>query len=82
MTAKEAKAYLIQYRESLDLVEETAAHLAELKAEAVRLKDHKGQSIKLDAFIEGFAAGAVVTLAAVAAALLPLWLFCKEDDDG
>ena len=51
MTAKEAKAYLIQYRESLDRAEETAAHLAELKAEAVRLKDHKGQSIKLDAAV-------------------------------
>lgn len=51
MTAKEAKAYLMQYRESLDRAEETAAHLAELKAEAVRLKDHKGQSIKLDAAV-------------------------------
>lgn len=51
MTAKEAKAYLIQYRESLDRVREIAEHLDELKAEAVRLRDHEGQRVELDAAV-------------------------------
>ena len=45
MTAKE---YLMQYRQSMERTAEIEQHLAELKAEAIRLKDHEGQSIKLD----------------------------------
>ena len=51
MTAKEAKAYLMQYRASLDRAREIAAHLDELKAEAVRLRDHEGQRVELDAAV-------------------------------
>lgn len=45
MTAKE---YLMQYRQSMERTAEIEQHLAELKAEAIRLKDHEGQSVKLD----------------------------------
>lgn len=45
MTAKE---YLMQYRESYDAVKEITDHLAELKAEAVALREHDGQRIALD----------------------------------
>lgn len=45
MTAKE---YLMQYRESMERTAEIETHLHELKAEAIRLKDHEGQSVKLD----------------------------------
>lgn len=48
MTSQEAKSYLMQYRESLDRTREITQHLDELKSEAVRLKDHEGQSVKLD----------------------------------
>lgn len=51
MTAKEAKAYLMQYRASLDRTREIAEHLDELKAEAVRLRDHEGQRVELDAAV-------------------------------
>ena len=51
MTPKEAKAYLMQYRESLDRTREIAEHLDELKAEAVRLKGHEGQRVDLDAAV-------------------------------
>lgn len=45
MTAKE---YLMQYRESMERTAEIETHLHELKAEAIRLKDHEGQSVTLD----------------------------------
>ena len=48
MTPKEAKAYLLQYRESIIRARETTVHLNELKAEAVQLHDHEGNSEKLD----------------------------------
>lgn len=48
MTAKE---YLMQYRESMERTAEIEQHLAELKAEAIRLKDHEGHSIALDAAV-------------------------------
>lgn len=43
-----AKDYLMQYRESVDRTKELTAHLDELKAEAVRLRDHEGQKVELD----------------------------------
>lgn len=48
MTAKE---YLMQYRESMERTAEIEQHLAELKAEAIRLKDHEGRSVALDAAV-------------------------------
>lgn len=42
------KDYLKQYRDSMERTAEIEQHLAELKAEAIRLKDHEGQSVKLD----------------------------------
>lgn len=48
MTAKE---YLMQYRESIDRANELNAHLNELKAEAEQLKNHEGQTIRLDAAV-------------------------------
>lgn len=48
MTAKE---YLMQYRESMERTAEIETHLHELKVEAIRLKDHEGQSVKLDAAV-------------------------------
>ena len=51
MTPKEAKAYLMQYRESIERSNKLTEHLDELKAEAIRLKDHEGQSVKLDAAV-------------------------------
>jgi hypothetical protein len=51
VTPKEAKAYLQQYRESFDRTSEIAQNLDELKAEAVKLKDHTGQRIQLDAAV-------------------------------
>lgn len=43
-----AKEYLMQYRQSMERTAEIEQHLAELKAEAIRLKDHEWQSVKLD----------------------------------
>jgi DNA-directed RNA polymerase specialized sigma subunit len=54
MTSQEAKSYLMQYRESLDRTREITQHLGELKSEAVRLKDHEGQSVKLDEATEKY----------------------------
>ena len=51
MTAKEAKSYLMKYRESLDRAAEVNAHLAELRSEAEQLKTHEGKSIRLDAAV-------------------------------
>ncbi len=48
MTAKE---YLMQYRESMARTHEITDHLAELKEEAIRLKDHEGHSAALDAAV-------------------------------
>ena len=45
MTAKE---YLMQYRQSMERTAEIETHLHELKAEAIQLKDHEGQSVALD----------------------------------
>lgn len=42
------KDYLMQYRESMERTKEINQHLAELKAEAVQLTDHKGRSVSLD----------------------------------
>ena len=41
----------MQYRESLDRMREITEHLDELKAEAVRLRDHEGQRVELDAAV-------------------------------
>jgi len=46
-----AKEYLMQYRESMERTSEIETHLHELKAEAIRLKDHEGHSVKLDAAV-------------------------------
>lgn len=54
MTAKEAKAYLSRYRESLDRVKEVNAHLNELKAEAVALKNYLGQKVALDDAVQKY----------------------------
>lgn len=43
-----AKEYLSKYRESMERTNSTEQHLHELKAEAIRLKDHEGQSVALD----------------------------------
>lgn len=48
MTPKEAKEYLMQYRQSLVRTGEIEAHLRELKEEAVSLKNHEGYSVALD----------------------------------
>lgn len=48
MTAKE---YLMQYRDSMARTHEITDHLAELKEEAIRLKDHEGHSVALDAAV-------------------------------
>ena len=48
MTPKETKQYLMQYRESMERTAEIEQHLHELKAEAIRLRDHEGQSVALD----------------------------------
>lgn len=48
MTPKE---YLQQYRESMARAHEITDHLAELKAEAIRLRDHEGNSVVLDAAV-------------------------------
>lgn len=48
MTTKE---YLMQYRKSMERTVEIETHLHELKAEAIRLKDHEGHSVKLDAAV-------------------------------
>lgn len=48
MTTKEAKMYLMQYRESIERTAEIEQQLNELKAEAIRLRDHSGQAKKLD----------------------------------
>lgn len=54
MTAKEAKAYLSRYRESFDRAKEVNAHLDELKAEAVALKNHLGQKVALDDAVQKY----------------------------
>lgn len=51
MTAKEAKAYLAKYRESLERSSDIEHHLRELKEEANNLKDHEGNSVELDAAV-------------------------------
>ena len=51
MTTKEAKAYLMQYRASMEKTADIEHHLRELKEEADNLKDHEGQSIALDAAV-------------------------------
>lgn len=51
MTPKEAKAYLMRYRESLDRTNELTTHLNELKVEAQNLRDHEGQRTQLDAAV-------------------------------
>ena len=51
MTTKEAKAYLMQYRDSMEKTADIEHHLRELKEEADNLKDHEGQSIALDAAV-------------------------------
>ena len=45
------KEYLQQYRQSMERTAEIEQHLAELKAEAIRLKDHEGRSVALDAAV-------------------------------
>jgi DNA-directed RNA polymerase specialized sigma subunit len=54
MTTKDAKAYLMQYRESLERADEIEQHLHELKAEAIRLKDHEGRSVALDGAVQKY----------------------------
>lgn len=54
MTAKEAKAYLSNYRESLELAKEVTEHLDELKAEAFALKNHEGQKVALDNAVQKY----------------------------
>lgn len=51
MTNQEVKAFLMQYRSSMERSVEIEHHLRELKAEADNLKDHEGQSIALDAAV-------------------------------
>ena len=48
MTLQETKQYLQQYRDSIDRTAEIEHHLRELKAEAINLQDHDGQSVRLD----------------------------------
>ena len=48
------KEYLMRYRESMDRTKEIAQHLQELKAEAIKLKDHTGKSIALDDAVERY----------------------------
>lgn len=48
MTAKE---YLMQYRLSLRRTDCIVGNLAELKEEAVALRDHEGRSVQLDAAV-------------------------------
>ena len=48
MTVKELKAYLALYQKSAIQTAEIEMHLADLKAEAQRLKDHEGNSVALD----------------------------------
>lgn len=54
MTAKDVKAYLNKYRESLDRAKEVTEHLDELKKEAVALKDHEGQTVLLDSAVQKY----------------------------
>lgn len=51
MTPKE---YLQQYRESMARTDEITAHLDELKAECIKLRDHTGERIALDAAVEKY----------------------------
>lgn len=48
MTPKDAKEYLLQYRQSLVRTGEIETHLRELKEEAVSLRNHEGYSVALD----------------------------------
>lgn len=54
MTAQGAKEYLQQYRDSIDRTKEMTEHLDELKAEAVRLKDHEGNKVALDEAVQKY----------------------------
>lgn len=45
------KEYLQQYRESVDRTREITQNLNERKAECVRLRDHEGQRVELDAAV-------------------------------
>lgn len=54
MTAQGAKEYLQQYRDSIDRTKEMTEHLDELKAEAVRLKDHEGNKVTLDEAVQKY----------------------------
>jgi DNA-directed RNA polymerase specialized sigma subunit len=54
VTTREVKAYLRQYRGSIDRTRETTEHLDELKSEAVRLKDHEGQKVALDDAVQKY----------------------------
>ena len=54
MKENKAKSYLMQYRESMERTKEIEQHLHELKAEAVRLKDHEGHSVALDAAVQKY----------------------------
>lgn len=51
MTPQDAKKYLQGYLESIEITNEISMNLAELKAEAVALKDHEGQRVQLDAAV-------------------------------
>jgi hypothetical protein len=54
VAAKNAKEYLNQYRQSMERSAEIEQHLVELKAEAIRLKDHEGRSIALDHAVQKY----------------------------
>ena len=49
-----AKEYLMRYRESMERTKEIEQHLHELKAEAIRLKDHEGRSVALDNAVQKY----------------------------
>lgn len=54
MTPQEIKQYLLQYRETLDRASELEQHLHELRAEAIKLQDHDGKSVALDAAVSKY----------------------------
>lgn len=51
MTPKEAKEYLMQYRESLERTREITEHLSDLRAIAENLRNERGQRVALDAAV-------------------------------
>ena len=51
MKTQDAIKYLSKYRESIKKTWEISQNLSELKEEAVRLKDHEGQLVELDAAV-------------------------------